>query len=70
MPSDNEQKVKWQFRSAALDIMTPFEKHGLNVFIEPTIAALWKLALKVHKRLNGADIPIILTHDERYKSDD
>lgn len=70
MPDANEKKARWQFRSAALNIMTPFEKHGLQVFIEPAIAALWKLALKVHRRLNGEEILIVLTQEERYRLDD
>ena len=55
-------KTIGQFRLALNGVMTPFSgkvNYGLAVHVPQVIDEIVKLALKLHDRLNGKDIPII-----------
>ena len=52
------EKALGQFRLRLNGMMSPFSSYGLGVFIPPTIEEIAKLALQLHERLNGLDVPI------------
>ncbi len=57
MKVDNE-KALGQFRLMGTNILRPFQFYGQQVFIQPTIELFLELALQLHERLLGHDVPI------------
>jgi len=44
--------------------MQPFHLYGLSIHVAPAIEEIVKLALQLHERLNGADIPIQVSNNK------
>ena len=53
-----KHKAVSQFKMQMNGILSPFNMHGLDIFITGAIEEATDLALLLHKRLNGQDIPI------------
>jgi len=58
MNTQDRQKAIGQFKLQMNVVMQPFHYYGMGVHIPPAIEAITELALKLHERLNGKDIPI------------
>ena len=58
MNKEAREKALGQFRLQLNGALTPFNSYGLGVFITPAIGEIVKLALQLHERLNGHDVPI------------
>jgi len=59
--SIDKEKAIGQFKLQLNGVMRPFTgkvNHGLNIFVPQAIEEIVKLALILHRRLNGEDIPI------------
>lgn len=54
----SNDKAIGQFKLQGANILRPYNYYGQQVFIEPTIELFLELALQLHARLNGVDIPI------------
>lgn len=54
----DEEKAVGQFKLQLNGILSPFNSYGLGVHISPAIKEIVRLALQLHRRLNGEDIPI------------
>lgn len=52
-------KAIGQFKLQLNGVMQPFNLYGLNVHITPAIEEITVLALRLHERLNGNDVPIV-----------
>ena len=55
---EERDKALGQFRLQGNGIMRMYNSYGLGVHIPETIASFEKLALQLHERLNGNDVPI------------
>ena len=53
-----KHKAVSQFKLQMNVVLSPFNMHGLDIFITGAIEETADLALLLHKRLNGQDIPI------------
>ena len=58
----DKNKAIRQFKLQLNGVMSPFNLYGLTVHITPAIEAITILALQLHERLNGKDIPIMLNN--------
>lgn len=58
----DKEKAIGQFKLQLNDIFTPFHLYGMDVHIAPAILAITELALQLHERLNGKDVPIVNNH--------
>ncbi len=56
----DDEKAIGQFKLQLNGVLSPFNLYGMNVYITPAISEIVKLALQLHQRLNGEDIPIEL----------
>ena len=59
----NEEKAIAQFKLQLNGVFAPFTgkvHYGQNVYVPQMIDEIVKLALLLHERLNGNDVPIIL----------
>lgn len=54
-----EEKAIGQFRLQLNGVFTPFRVYGLDVFIPGAVDETIQLALQLHERLNGKDVPIL-----------
>ena len=54
----DRQKAIGQFRLQLNGVFAPFHGYGHDVFIPEAQDAVVELALALHERLNGKDIPI------------
>ena len=54
----DKEKAIGQFRLQLNGVMSPFHFYGQDAFVPPAIEEIVKLALKLHERLSGKDIPI------------
>ena len=54
----DEAKCIGQFKLQLNGTMQPFHFYGMDVHIPSAIEEITKLALKLHRRLNGEQIPI------------
>jgi len=55
---ESDKKAIGQFKLQLNGVMGPFNSYGLGVYIPPAIEEAVKLALQLHRRLNGEDVPI------------
>ena len=53
-----KSKAVGQFKLQLGAVMAPFHQYGMGVHITPAIDYITELALLLHKRLNGNDVPI------------
>ena len=58
--TEQEDKAIGQFKLQVGGVLSPFNMYGLGDFIPEAVIQIAKLALKLHERLNGNDIPIRL----------
>lgn len=58
MEGGKEMKAIGQFRLQLNGVFQPFHSYGHDIFISSSIEAIVKLAIQLHLRLNGEDIPI------------
>lgn len=56
--NNEAQKAIGQFKLQLNGVLSPFNQYGLSVYISPAIKEIVDLALQLHKRLSGEDIPI------------
>ncbi len=56
--SEQYQKALSQFRLNLGGILHPLRRYGQDVYVEQLIPEIVKLALQLHDRLDGKDIPI------------
>ena len=56
---DNEKAVG-QFKLQLNGVLSPFKLYGMDIYVTPAIEQIVELALQLHRRLNGEDIPIEL----------
>ena len=56
---DKRDKAVGQFNLALNDVFSPFMRFGLADDVPEAKKVVLVLALKLHKRLNGEDIPIV-----------
>ena len=61
-------KAIGQLRLQLNGVLKPFSFYGMDVYKSGAIDAIIDLSLKLHKRLNGEDVPIVL--DDRGMPDD
>jgi len=54
----DEEKAIGQFKLHLNGVFQPFHGYGHDVYIPESINQITKLALQLHRRLNGEDIPI------------
>ena len=54
-------KAIGQFRLQLNGVFAPFHGYGHDIFISEAIEEVVKLALILHRRLNGEDIPYDIT---------
>ena len=57
---EQRDKAISQFRLQLNGVFTPFIQYGQSVFAPEAIVQIVKLALKLHERLNGNDVPIVI----------
>jgi len=57
--TEKEQKAIGQFRLQLNGVFKPFGLYGLDVMVPQAIDETVTLALKLHDRLNGLDVPIV-----------
>ncbi len=53
-----EDKAIGQFKLQLNGVLAPFNLYGMHIYIPPAIKEIERLALQLHRRLNGEDIPI------------
>ncbi len=58
-PDEKRDKAIGQFRLALNGVFEPFTFYGQDVYIAQAQIEILKMALALHRRLNGEDIPII-----------
>jgi len=58
LTQENEQKAIGQFRLRLVGVMQPFNIYGLGIEIPSAIEEIVKLAIQLHRSLNGEDIPV------------
>ena len=51
-------KALGQFRLQVGVALSPFNIYGLDIYVGPTVKNIERLALQLHKRLNGSDVMI------------
>ena len=54
----DEEKAIGQFKLQLNGVFQPFHGYGHDVYIPESINQITELALRLHRRLNGEDIPI------------
>ena len=54
----DEKKAIGQFKMALNGTLSMFDMHGMNIHFPQVSDDIVKLALQLHRRLNGEDIPI------------
>lgn len=59
MKTPDKEKAVGQFRLQLNGVFQPFNGYGMNIFIPEAIEAIIRLALQLHRRLNGEDVPIV-----------
>jgi len=64
--AEKEKAVK-QFKRQLNGVMSVFHFHGLHIHIPDAIEVITELALLLHKRLNGQDIPVTYEHANEKK---
>ena len=57
--SDETAKAIGQFRLQLNGVFSPFRQYGLSPFADQASSEVVKLALRLHDRLNGKDVPIV-----------
>ena len=63
--SADEAKIIGQFRLEIGSVMSAFDCYGLGTYIPEAMAAIEALALQMHRRLNGEDMPYQVEFDRR-----
>ena len=58
MDDIDKKKAIGQFQLQLNGIFSAFGQYGMWVYIPEAVKAIVDLALKLHERLNGADIPV------------
>ena len=57
----HSQKAMTQFRLQVNGILNLFNLYGLGVYLPEVASQIETLALQLHQRLNGEDMPIYVT---------
>ena len=60
----NREKALGQFKLQVTNSLSPFNGYGLNIYIPEVVNEIVHLALQLHERLSGRDIPIG-THNKK-----
>lgn len=68
MNDEEYAKALFQFRGAVVSVMQVFSLYGLDVHIPGAAGEVEKLAIQLHHRLSGLDVPIGVNFD--YGPDD
>ena len=56
-------KALFQFRGAVLEALNPLRKYGQQDYVVEVVPVLEKLAVQLHHRLSGLDVPIGVDYD-------
>lgn len=59
MKNEEEKKAIRQFELQLNGVFAPFDLYGLGVNIPTAIDEVSRLAIQLHKRLIGQDVPIV-----------
>jgi hypothetical protein len=59
MPDDKRAHAIGQFRLQLNGVFEPFTFYGQDIYIHQAKIEVEKMALALHDRLNGKDVPII-----------
>lgn len=54
-----ENKALFQFRAALTQLLEPLNRYGQREYCDTIVQPIAYLALKLHERLNGKDVPLI-----------
>ena len=63
----DREKALSQFRLALNGVFTPFTgkvHYGQNVYVPQMMEEIVRLALSLHERLSGNDVPIVIKRNE------
>ena len=63
MTDQDFDKAVGQFRLQLNGVFAPFRMYGLDVYIPGAQEATLKLAMQLHHRLSGLDVPISIDAD-------
>ena len=58
--SDIQKKAEFQFRGELMKILEPLKRYGQGEYCDMILTPITELALQLHKRLDGEDIPIVI----------
>jgi len=67
MTEDEKTKAVKGFKRQLNGVMSVFHFYGLQIYIPNAIEVITELALLLHKRLNGQDIPVTYEHANEKK---
>jgi hypothetical protein len=59
MPDNKREHAIGQFRLQLNGVFEPFTFYGQDIYIHQAKIEVEKMALALHRRLNGEDVPII-----------
>jgi len=65
-PKQIRDKAIFQFKGQLAEMLQPLERYGQRDYVEECIPHIADLALQLHERLTGNDIPIIAKKPRHY----
>jgi hypothetical protein len=70
MTDEEYSKAIGQFRLQLNGVFTPFHAYGMEVYVPGAAESVLKLAIQLHHRLSGLEVPISLDADYGNLPDD